>query len=158
MKLSRMKASELNIYARGSVHGVQAHLRELNKSACGIPDSQIVQVMQESNEHRPPINVQRIADWFNNNHQFLVTKNHLKRENQTQSQGTFYQSNFNKTNQSTNWGISRNKGINIQSSNSLVNIKDQRADDYVDGPHHASQSFMSNFPDVDSRIELQSNI
>ena len=45
IKLSRMKASELNIYARGSVHGVQAHLKELNKSAKDLPSSVIISAL-----------------------------------------------------------------------------------------------------------------
>ena len=61
LKLSRIKASELNIYARGSVQGVQAHLRELNKSQGGIPENVIIEALKakpaESNEYKPPLDV-----------------------------------------------------------------------------------------------------
>ena len=60
-KLNRIKASELNIYARGSVQGVQAHLRELNKSQGGIPENVIIEALKakpaESNEYKPPLDV-----------------------------------------------------------------------------------------------------
>jgi hypothetical protein len=45
MRLSRIKASELNIYARGSVQGVQAHLRELNKSTQDVQDKLMVDAL-----------------------------------------------------------------------------------------------------------------
>ena len=63
MKLTRLKASELNIYARGSVHGVQAHLRDLNKSTGGLPNNIMIEALsgvtsaQESQEFKPPLDV-----------------------------------------------------------------------------------------------------
>ena len=45
LKLSRVKASELNIYARGSVHGVQAKLREMNKSVADVPDRLMINAL-----------------------------------------------------------------------------------------------------------------
>jgi hypothetical protein len=45
LKLTRQKASELNVYARGGVHGVQAKLRELNKSVGDVPERLMIDAL-----------------------------------------------------------------------------------------------------------------
>lgn len=79
------------MYARGGVHGVQAKIREMNKSVGDVPEKLMVDALygKQSAENlhdiRPEISAQRISDWlFINNHN-LQSKNHLKSNKQVVS-------------------------------------------------------------------------
>jgi len=100
-KLSRLRANELNIYARGGVTGVQAHLNQLRQSANvfgheASPDLSLIECLtgqatqasasavalegegsSQTVQRRPAVDVQRVADWFNQSAHLIKSKNYL---------------------------------------------------------------------------------
>jgi len=100
-RLSRIRANELNIYARGSVTGVRAHLNLLRSSANafgqeGHSDLSLIDCLTGQGGHaqgggtgegegssqalprRPPLDPERVADWFNQNAHLIKAKNYLR--------------------------------------------------------------------------------
>ena len=146
-KLSRIKANECNIYARGSVAGVQAHIMKNQlRNSTNLPPSRGNIIMKNpdvnimdclsggpiknvdvavdpevigkvSSSHKPPIDVGRIADWLNKNHHLIRAKNYL---HQDMSRNDPYNATFNGTYMSkrSNNGFGATGGFSSQGQRS----------------------------------------